>query len=178
MAQNILEHAGTVILDTETTGLSNSDEAIQLSIIDMDGNILLNSYLNPSIEICPEAHRVHGITKKQLQSAPKFSDVYKKVYSLLLRRNVISYNAEFDRKILRQTCNRYGFLEIEVTNWECAMKKYSYFWGVRDGEGNYRPQSLTMACTQQGITPAGAHHATKDCLLTLKLITKMADSIE
>lgn len=177
-AEKILDCVGAVILDTETTGLGDEDEIIQISIIDIFGNVLLHSFLNPLIDISPEAQRVHGITKDQLKSAPTFPHIQRKIASLLSNSHVIAYNAKFDRRLLRQTCQRYGFSELEVTKWECAMEKYACFLSIRDGEGNYRPQSLTAACSQQGILSNGAHHATTDCLLTLKLITSMADTIE
>jgi DNA polymerase III epsilon subunit-like protein len=54
------------------------------------------------------------------------------------------------------------------------MEKYACFWRKRDANNNFIRQTLTAACTQQGITMNGTHEATKDCLSTLELIKAMA----
>ena len=40
-ARHVVEESEMLILDTETTGLDDHDEVIQLAIIDMQGNVLL-----------------------------------------------------------------------------------------------------------------------------------------
>jgi hypothetical protein len=63
-----------------------------------------------------------------------------------------------------------------VLRWECAMKQYARYLG----RWNRRNRSfwwvkLTMACGIEKIPVTAAHTATGDCLMTLKLIEKMAD---
>ena len=42
-----------IVLDLETTGLSNyRDDVLQLSVIDGDGNVLINSYVKPYYNNC------------------------------------------------------------------------------------------------------------------------------
>ena len=49
IAREILKHKEDyVILDTETTGLGDSDVIIQISIIDLDGNVLMDSLIKPT----------------------------------------------------------------------------------------------------------------------------------
>jgi DNA polymerase III subunit epsilon len=54
------------------------------------------------------------------------------------------------------------------------MERYASFWGERSKSGQYKPQSLSTACAQQGVDTDGHHEAVKDCLLTLELIKAMA----
>ena len=93
---------------------------------------------------------------------------------LLGNRSVLAYNADFDRRILTQTCGKYGLPPFEVAAWDCAMERYACFWGKRDKAGRYTPQSLSTACAQQGIGVHDNHEAVKDCLLTLELIKAIA----
>ena len=50
-----------IILDTETTGLDNDDEVIELSIINQDNQILLNERFKPLKNEFKKATRIHGI---------------------------------------------------------------------------------------------------------------------
>lgn len=51
-----------VILDTETTGLDEHDEIVEVAVIDMSGKVLLNTLVNPIQPIPYEATQIHGIT--------------------------------------------------------------------------------------------------------------------
>ena len=177
-ANILLEDGDALIIDTETTGLTDDDEVIQLAIVDLEGRVLLDTLLKPTVAIAPEACAVHGITNQHLINAPTISDLYDKIASLIRNQCLIAYNADFDRRLLRQTCKRYGLSKFEVEGWDCVMEKYTWFWGKRYNDGDYKRQSLIAACTQQGIIVDGAHEAVKDCLLTLKLIKVMANTDE
>ena len=55
-----------VIIDTETTGLMASDEIIEITIINMRGEILLNTLVKPSRPIPPEVTKINNITNEML----------------------------------------------------------------------------------------------------------------
>jgi DNA polymerase III epsilon subunit-like protein len=173
-ARHVVEQSGTLILDTETTGLDANDEVIQLAIVDMHGNVLLHTLVRPTVPVGTEARVIHGITDEVLAEAPSFSNLYDTIAVLLGNRSVLAYNADFDRRILTQTCTKHGLPPFEVAEWDCVMERYASFWGERSKAGHYKPQSLSTACMQQGIDVHGHHDAVKDCLLTLALIKAMA----
>jgi DNA polymerase-3 subunit epsilon len=173
-ARQVIETGETLILDTETTGLDAHDEVIQLGIVDIHGNVLLDTLVRPTNPIAPEARAIHGITDQALADAPAFSYLYATIAVLLGNRSVLAYHADFDRRILAQTCAKYGLPPLEVAAWDCVMERYACFWGKRDKAGRYTPQSLSTACAQQGIGVHGNHEAVKDCLLTLELIKAIA----
>ena len=62
--------SGIIVFNTETTGpdpFGGHDEILQISIIDVEGNVLLNSYVKPRWhESWPEAEAVHGITPEMV----------------------------------------------------------------------------------------------------------------
>jgi DNA polymerase-3 subunit epsilon len=173
-ARQVIETGEPLILDTETTGLDTTDEVVQLAIVDMHGTVLLDTLLKPKRSIAPETRAIHGITDQALVDAPPFSDLYKAIAHLLRHRPVLAYNAAFDRRLLAQTCTTYGLPPLEVAAWDCVMERYACFWGEWSNTGSYKPQSLSTACTQQGLDVHGHHEAVQDCLLTLSLIKAMA----
>jgi DNA polymerase III epsilon subunit-like protein len=173
-ARQVIETGETLILDTETTGLNAHDEVIQLGIVDMRGIVLLDTLVRPTNPIAPEARAIHGITDEVLAQAPSFSNLYETIAVLLGNRSVLAYHADFDRRILAQTCAKYGLPPFEVAAWDCVMERYARFWGQRSKAGHAKPQSLSTACMQQGIEVHGHHDAVQDCLLTLALIKAVA----
>jgi DNA polymerase-3 subunit epsilon len=173
-ARQVVEESETLILDTETTGLDDHDEVIQLAMIDMSGNVLLDTLVKPTVCVTPEARTVHGITDQALTNAPDFPDLYNAIAVLLGNHSVLAYNADFDRRILTQTSAKYALPPFEVAAWDCVMERYARFWGEHSQAGHAKPQSLSTACMQQGIDVQGHHDAVKDCLLTLALIKAVA----
>jgi DNA polymerase-3 subunit epsilon len=173
-ARQVLESGETLILDTETTGLETNDEVIQVGIIDLNGNVLLNTLVRPTVPVTSEARSVHGITDEVLADAPYFSNLYDTIAGLLRNRRVLAYNTDFDRRILEQTCAKYELPAVEVAEWDCVMERYADFWGDNSKTGHNKPQSLAAACTQQGIDVHGHHDAVNDCQLTLELIKAIA----
>jgi DNA polymerase-3 subunit epsilon len=78
---------------------------------------------------------------------------------------VVIYNAEFDTRLLDQTCQRYGLdvLTDGGIKFECAMLWYAQFVGDwSDYHGGYRWQPL-----------GGGHRALGDCQATLGVIREM-----
>jgi len=86
------------------------------------------------------------------------------IWRALEGRTVITYNAEFDRRLLTQSA---AFAGVETPHflWECAMLKYAQFMGDWDRYRNaYRWHKLR----------GGDHTAVGDCKATLAYITQMA----
>ena len=177
-ANAILDNGNALILDTETTGLEKNDEIIQVAIIDIDGCVLFDSLIKPTKPVHPQARMVHNITDDDLEKAPTFSEVYDTIAQHITHRQIVAYNANFDRRMLKQTCIKYGFAEFSVEGWDCLMEKYGYFGGKKNEQKIYKPRRLTTACAQQNISIFNAHHAMDDCLLTLKLIRAVANTKE
>ncbi|WP_162871171.1 3'-5' exonuclease, partial [Klebsiella pneumoniae] len=61
-----------VIIDTETTGLKDFDEIIEITIINMRGEILLNSLVKPSRLIPPGVTEINNITNEMVADAPSW----------------------------------------------------------------------------------------------------------
>ncbi|HHJ4165905.1 TPA: exonuclease domain-containing protein, partial [Raoultella ornithinolytica] len=53
---------GFLFIDTETTGLGEDAEIVEICIIDSHGSIMLNTLIKPTKPIPDEAIAIHGIT--------------------------------------------------------------------------------------------------------------------
>lgn len=168
-ARQVVNDPHAVILDTETTGLDSGDVIIEISVIDVAGNVLLDTLVRPLKPIPPAASNIHGITDDMCAAAPAWIDVVKELMPILVNASrVVIYNAEYDTRMMFQTLaaaslDREWMGGIEFN---CAMEQYAAWCGdYSEYHGNFRWQRLN-----------GGHRALGDCRATLDLIRGMANS--
>ncbi|MDS0826045.1 3'-5' exonuclease [Serratia marcescens] len=166
-----------LVLDTETTGLDDKAEIIEIAVIDANGKVLLNTLVRPSKPIPPEATAIHGITDEMVKDAPTWPEVSPQLCSLISGKTIAIYNAEYDLRLLEQT-DRVWKVTPKISVMPqvvCAMHEYAEFYGQKSERGGYKWQKLTAAADQQGVTIEGTpHRALSDCLTTLGVIKAMA----
>lgn len=176
--------ANALILDTETTGLGDDAEVVELALIDCAGAVLLDTLVRPSGPVPAEAAAIHGITDAMLAEAPTWSAIHARFCDLVEGRQVVIYSREFDTRVITQTARRYGLpapqgfdLVLDPGRIHCAMQAYAGFHGAWSAEkGQYRWQRLSAAAAQQGVTVTNAHRALGDCLMTLGVVRAMAST--
>ena len=156
-----------VILDTETKRIGPRDELVEIAIVDADsGQTLYTAPIMPGGRKPDEAAAVHGLNRDRLRrmDARRWPAHHETVSSILARvSRVLSYNAEFDRRLIRQTARRYG-LTLPDSNWECIMLDYA-----RGG----RWIRLSEACNREGIAVTGHHRALADARMARELLLRM-----
>lgn len=181
-AWDLVRRDGWCILDTETTGLENTDEICQIAIVDHAGNELLNSLVRPTVPINPVAEGIHGISEEMVRNAPTFEGLLIPIMKAVGRRDLLIYNCEFDLRLIRQSAGVWGVPLAFPTSdrrqcrvWlggggvYCAMEMYSQWVGEwHHRYGNYRWQRL----------PGGDHSALGDCKAVLEVLRQMADDWE
>lgn len=92
-----------IVFDTETTGLTpESDEILQLSIINGKGKVLFNKYFKPEHKTSWErAESIHGISPKKVRFKKRFSYYKDTIQSIFENADtIIAYNGKFDIKFL------------------------------------------------------------------------------
>ncbi len=175
-AQSLLAH-DFCLLDTETTGLSQSDEIVQVAILDGSGAVVLNQLVKPSRPIPAVASAIHGIRDEDVCDAPSFFQIYARLSGILAGQTVVAYNMDFDWRLLCQSGERFGLPSIRAGKLHCAMKQYARYKSVRRGNGRgYVWHKLGVAVAQEGLTVRRAHDALDDARMTLALIHKMAQT--
>ena len=158
-ARNLLKkHKGIVVLDTETTGLNNDDEIIEIGILDLNCNVLFHSYIRPERDFIPlEAVKVHGITKEMLANSPSIAEIYNDIRNIIRDRVIVTYNAEFDKRLLNQTLEKYNLKRIKSI-WVCAMTRYADY----------------MMSSKWLKLPNAGHDTITDCKATIEIIKTIA----
>lgn len=164
----------TVFLDTETTGLGPNAEIIDLAVVDLHGNVLIDTLIAPVSPIPPETTRVHGLVDADVAGAPFWTDVYPVLAGLLRERPVVVYNADFDRRMIGYCCAAHG-IAGEDGEWHCAMRQYAAWAGVRSDHkrNRYRLHKLGDALATFDL-PSGTHRALSDARACRALVLALA----
>lgn len=172
-AKELLERK-FIVFDTETTGFDEDDEIIQIAIVDETGATVLKSLIKPTKPITNSQY--HGITDEMVKDAPTFPEIYPKLVELMNGNLWLAYNAEYDVRMLLQSCQLHKLDALGASRTECAMLLYVDFYGEWDEyHGNNRWHKLDVAIKRLGIERVGnAHDAESDAKATLEVLKAMA----
>jgi len=162
-------------LDTETTGLHETAEIVEIAIIDNDGNTVFESYVRPTQSIPPDAIRIHQITDDMVKKAPIWPTIWPTIRSILSENHVAIYNAQFDLRMMQSSLKRYNLSWINQFQTSCIMTLYARFRGDWNPKyRSYRFYSLEDAGRQSRIPLMNTHRAKDDSLLARELLHYMA----
>ena len=179
----VLERARQVIglnpifLDTETTGVGLYDLVIEVGIVDLDGNVLFNSLINPGRPIPLDSSKVHGITDEMVADAPTLNTAWSEIEDILHDRAIGMYNAEFDYRLMKQSAENAGLRWTVHRNQAfCVMNMFAAWYGEWNRRANnFRSQKLEFAGKFCGIDLPNNHHAIDDAKLTAALLRYLAE---
>jgi DNA polymerase-3 subunit epsilon len=163
-----------LVLDTETNGLSEHHEVIELALVEIDGTVVLNTLIQCQGEIPEDVTRIHGITKSMLSGAPSFPDVWARLLPYRDREFII-YNAAFDIPLLVQTAAQYQITLPRLKS-HCLMIQYLTYVTEGQNAGTSREsyRSLETACAQFGIA-GGGHRAVSDAQAARAVFCRLAE---
>ena len=101
---NVEKLGNFVVIDTETTGLSASKDAIvEVSAVKFERYMpvaVFESFVNPHRSIPEAASKVNHITDDMVSDAPDFSQIRADLVSFIGSSTVIGHNLDFDLKFL------------------------------------------------------------------------------
>jgi len=160
-----------VFIDTETTGLSNTAEIIEICIVDHDNSLLFESLIRPRRPIPADVTRIHGITNEMVRDAPTWLQIWTEVESVLRSRSVGIYNAEFDLRMFQQSHLANGLpLHLPPSRIFCIMKLFSDFSGA------FKWLKLEEARAQCLIPIPNSHRARDDAMLARAVFLHMINA--
>lgn len=163
-----------IVIDTETTGLdADTDELLQVSIIDSQGNTLFNSYIKPLFtENWDEAMAVNHITPEMVANAPNIIEVKQEINKIINSANVIvGYNILFDLEFLAA----FGIENSKATVID-VMQDFADIYGEwSDKYSCNKCQKLTKCAEYYGYDWGTdiAHDSLADCRATLYCYNKI-----
>jgi len=168
-----------VILDTETTGLSTTEnhKIVEIGCIELDNQISTNKvfhvYINPQRTVSEDAYKVHGYSNEFLSNKKIFSEICEDFLSFIKDKKLIIHNAAFDLAFLNHELRFVNKKTIDKTNvidtLEIARSKYP-------GSQN----SLDALCKRFNIdnSKREKHNALIDCHLLKEIYFNLLDQKE
>jgi DNA polymerase-3 subunit epsilon len=167
-----------VILDTETTGLSNDkDRIVEIACIELSNHIptknIFHTFINPEIKVSADAFSVHGYSDEFLSNKPKFKEIVKNFLDFIKDKKLVIHNADFDLGFLNSELRRLNIKPIlksdVVDTLQIARSKFP-------GVGN----SLDALCKRYKINVDARekHSALVDCHLLSKVYIELIDKKE
>ena len=168
-----------VILDTETTGLSTSENhrVVEIGCIELENQIPTNKifhvYINPERPVSEVAFKIHGYSDKFLSTKKIFSEIADEFLNFIKDKKIIIHNAAFDITHLNNELQIAGKSKIDKKNTidtlEIARDKFP-------GSG----VSLDALCKRYRIdnSKREKHTALMDCELLSKIYINLLDQKE
>ena len=168
-----------VILDTETTGLSPSQNhrIVEIGCIELKDQIptnkIFHEYINPERKVSEEAYKVHGYSDEFLKTQKKFNEVANNFLEFIKGKKLVIHNADFDLGFLNHELRKINIKPIDknivINTLELARKKFP-------GSQN----SLDALCKRYNIdnSKREKHSALVDCKLLKEVYVNLIEQKE
>tara|TARA_Y100000590_G_scaffold208325_1_gene236004 strand:- start:1508 stop:2185 length:678 start_codon:yes stop_codon:yes gene_type:complete len=168
-----------VILDTETTGLSTTENhrIVEIGCVELENQIptnkIFHQYLNPERSVSEDAYKVHGYSDKFLSDKKTFSEISDEFLNFIKDKKLVIHNAPFDLSFLNYELKLINKKSIDKKNvidtLELARSKHP-------GAQN----SLDALCKRYNIdnSKREKHTALIDCHLLKEVYINLLDQKE
>lgn len=159
--------ASYAVIDTETTGLTDEDEAIEIAIVTQKG--YLDSLMKPSRPISFGAMAAHHIQESDVVGAPDRKVISEIIYQTYYEPDLVmvAHNAEYDKK--------YVPLWMAELPWICTYRCAKHMFPQAEGFGNQSLRYELELDVSDMPEDAGnlPHRALYDAWVTQALLHKM-----
>ncbi len=179
-----------IVIDTETTGLSNvQNEIIELAAIkfvDWEPIQKFETFIKPKKSIPSNISKLTGITNEMVENSPEFYEIIPSFIEFIGSSPIIGHNLEFDINFLwRKGCDilttkrKYydtlelaqKILKIPKKKWDKELESYEIDYEREYDVDDYKLETL---CQYYNIRDnSTAHRALSDCLATGLLFQKL-----
>lgn len=156
-----------IILDTETTGLTNQDRIVEISMIEMTEGIKtgrrFHRFINPEVNITKKAIEIHRITNEKVQGCPLFSELAEDIIKFIGDASIIAHNSNFDRRMLNNELERCGWEKYDKSRFIDTLEIAKYLF---PGQKNNQDALCERFNIQNSIrSETGIHSAAEDTAL-------------
>ncbi len=151
-------------MSIETTGLfpAYHDRIIEIAVVTVDGQSISNEWVtlvNPERDIGPT--RLHGISARQVTTAPTFEIIAGDLVERLADRVLVGHNGRFQGDFIEYELRRLGH-RVDCTQILCTMT-------LAQGLG-VSGRSLGACCDSLGLPGTARHDALSDARATAGLL--------
>ncbi len=142
-----------IILDTETTGLSTKQghRIIEIGCIEMVNRRLtgreFHRFLNPDRDIDEGAEAVHGISRAQLETEPRFPEIVDEFLEFVMDAELVIHNADFDVGFLDHELKLMKHAKPQITNHCTVLDTLTLAREIHPGQRN----SLDALCKRYEV---------------------------
>ena len=159
---------GYAVVDFETTGFRalTTDRVVEIGVVCMDhsGEVVdeWTSLVNPERDV--SAGATHGITARDVYSAPRFAELAGLLTESLRARVLVAHNLPFEAQFLMGEFTRLGHdLQVDRHAGICTMTLASTYLP-------HSPRNLQACCDCCGVELRDAHSALADARATTQLL--------
>lgn len=178
-----------IVLDTETTGLNNNDQIVELGCHEIINGKLTGGqfhiYIRPRTVMDNEVIKIHKISNSF------YDDFYQGIYEGD-KQNLINFikwvgnslifahNAPFDMKAINIELKYWGLNEISEKRFRCTMRIFTEVIGKIDPSYYDKFVNLEKCCEYFNLksNKLSYHNALFDAFMTARLIDKLYELIE
>lgn len=165
----------TICFDLETTGVNKElDEILEITILDGNMNVLLNTYVKPIFTTSwKNAEAIHHISYDMVKNKPTLQQLAPLIKGIFENAGVIvGYNGSFDLGFLE------GLYSLENKQVIDVMKLFAPIYGeVSEKYGGYKWQKLQKCADYFGYK-FKAHDSYEDAKATLYCYHKIIEGKE
>ncbi len=166
-----------VVLDTETTGLStkHGHRIIEIGCLELVNRRLtgreFHRFLNPDRDIDEGAERVHGISRADLETEPRFPEVADDFLAFISGAELIIHNATFDVGFIEHELRLMKHAQVSITDHASVLDTLTLARATHPGQRN----SLDALCKRYEVdaTKRDVHGALIDSELLAKVYLAM-----
>jgi DNA polymerase-3 subunit epsilon len=166
-----------IVLDTETTGLSfaQGHRVIEIGCIELVNRRLTgreyHRFLNPDRDIDEGAERVHGISRADLETQPRFPEIVDELLEFLKDSELVIHNAAFDVGFLENELGLMKHPKPSITDHAMVLDTLSLAREIHPGQRN----SLDALCKRYEVDASNrdVHGALIDAELLARVYLAM-----
>ena len=178
-----------IVLDTETTGLSENDQIVELGAHEIiNGKLTGNQfhiYIRPRVQMDKNVISIHKITNSFYDEY--YSDVYESDKQNLMNFSkfvgnslIFAHNAPFDMGMINSELKYWGLNEIPTKRYRCSMRIFMDIIGKIDIKYSNTFTSLTNCCEYFKLKSNNKnfHNALFDSFMTSRMICKIYETLD